>query len=239
TTGSWHVVQPFSVGTATWTWDTATSPYKQPGNYRIVVWANQTGHQQSTYEAYAQTYPTLTIANSCTTPTTTLLPSNPPLATGASQTFTASSTACNAPRFQFWLQYPATTGSWTIVQPFSVGTAIWTWNTATAPYNKPGSYRIVLWPNQTGHSQSTFEAYAQTYPTLTGCTAASVTWSVPSPQVSGTPITATGHSATCASPKYEFWVQAPGTSTWTDAQDYTNGSATFLWTTTGKPKGVY
>src|SRR4029077_16000533 len=55
----------------------------------------------------------------CTTATTTLTPFNPPVATGASQTFTAGSTTCSSPLFQFGLQYPAGTGTFHVVQPFS------------------------------------------------------------------------------------------------------------------------
>lgn len=73
-----------------------------------------------------------------------------------------------------------------------------------------------------------------------GCKAVSVSASPASPAPIGTPVAITGNATGCpnAGPSYEFWVLAPGSSTWQPAQPYSI-NATFNWTTTGKAVGTY
>ncbi len=59
-----------------------------------------------------------------------------------------------------------------------------------------------------------------------------------SPQRSGATVQLTATSTGCPNPLYEFWSQAPGTSTWQLAQTYSS-SATLSWNTTGQPSGAY
>jgi spore germination protein YaaH len=47
--GTWHVMQTFNAGGATWQWNSAGWP---KGNYVIHVWANNQGADTSTWEAY-------------------------------------------------------------------------------------------------------------------------------------------------------------------------------------------
>ncbi len=56
----------------------------------------------------------------------------------------------------------------------------------------------------------------------------------------GTSVTLTANAIGCPNPNpvYQFWVLAPGASSWTVVQAYST-SNTFSWNTTGKPKGNY
>jgi hypothetical protein len=53
-------------------------------------------------------------------------------------------------------------------------------------------------------------------------------------------VTITGTAAGCPFPLYQFWMLAPGSSTWVDVQPYVSPSgAIFHWSTTSKARGVY
>jgi hypothetical protein len=65
-----------------------------------------------------------------------------------------------------------------------------------------------------------------------------VTASPASTAASGAKVTITGAATACSSPLYEFWILPPGAPTWQLAQAYSQ-SASYLWDTTGKTKGVY
>src|SRR5260370_4618242 len=102
-----------------WTWN---SGGRAPGVYKVEVWANQTGDPTTTWEANASSKVTLT---GCTS--ATLSPSTGSVAAGTAGTFTASSSGCPNPIYEFSLQ--DTAGNWKIVQAFSTATT-WHWNTA-------------------------------------------------------------------------------------------------------------
>ncbi len=86
----------------------------------------------------------------------------------------------------------------------------------------------------------TFDAFVALNYTLTStpCTSVTASAAPASPSVHGTAITFTGVASGCPNPLYEFWILAPGSSTWTVAQAY-SANATFNWTTTGLPAGTY
>jgi len=48
----------------------------------------------------------------------------------------------------------------------------------------------------------------------------------------------TAVAAGCTSPLYQFWILAPGSSSWTIAQAYSS-SATLNWNTTSLAAGIY
>jgi hypothetical protein len=56
----------------------------------------------------------------------------------------------------------------------------------------------------------------------------------------GTSVTFTATAGGCPNPNpvYQFWVLAPGASSWTMVQAYST-SNTFIWSTTGKAPGTY
>jgi N-acetylmuramoyl-L-alanine amidase len=70
------------------------------------------------------------------------------------------------------------------------------------------------------------------------CSTARVSANPASPQPSGTTIQLSATSSGCANPTYEFWVDPPGTTTWTRVQSYST-SSTASWNSTGNPGGAY
>ncbi len=140
-----------------------------------------------------------------------------PQPTGTSIRFTATSTGCNTPEYAFWVAPGG--GKWTLARDY--GSAAWTWITTGLT---PGTYQLGVWARQRGASRPK-EAYGFTTFTLdvSGCQDASLTPSVPSPQVAGTPVTFLAASTGCTSPEYQFWLVPPG-GNWTIVQPYSTGS---------------
>jgi hypothetical protein len=213
--------------TATWSWDTTGLA---TGTYNIHVWANQQGAATNTWEANGASTVTLTTAGACAT--ASLSPTNPSAAAGTTVALTASSTGCPNPLYEFWVGYPD--GTWHLKQAFSAS-ATFNWDTSGLA---PGTYFVHVWANQSGHSQSTFEAFGSTTVTLTGCTSAALSSDVSSPKPVGTKVTFTATSIGCPTPVYEFWLQYPD-GTWHKMQGFTPGVTTWQWNTTGLAPGVY
>jgi hypothetical protein len=69
------------------------------------------------------------------------------------------------------------------------------------------------------------------------CTGVTASASPSSPQLSGTSVTIAASATGCANPRYQFWLLPPS-GNWQLAQAY-SASATFSWSTVGKPKGTY
>jgi hypothetical protein len=70
------------------------------------------------------------------------------------------------------------------------------------------------------------------------CSAVNVNAAPASPQGSGTTVAFTASASGCPHPLYQFWILAPGSTTWQIKQAYSS-SATFSWNTTGLPAGDY
>src|SRR6266480_1525272 len=175
----------------------------------------------------------------CTSVTDTPAPTSPRLS-GTSVTFTATSSGCPNPLYQFWLRAPG--GNWQILQAYSAGNTF-TWNTAGLA---PGNYLYTAWARDatsTGVNCSSAGCYdafmsAPSYSlTRQPCTSVTDTPSPASPQASGTSITFTASSGGCPHPLYQFWLRAPGGS-WQVVQAYSAGS-TFVWNTNGQAPGDY
>jgi hypothetical protein len=151
---------------------------------------------------------------------------------GASIVFTASSTGCSSPTYEYWLQYP--NGSWVMKRTFDSSPS-WTWDTTALA---PGNYTLHVWANQAGNPTTTWETYASLNYTLSGaCTAAGVAANQGSPQPAGTTVQLTATSSGCPSPQYEFWLQYPS-GTWVMKRVYGSGAA-WSWDTAGYPAGLY
>jgi spore germination protein YaaH len=155
--------------------------------------------------------------------------SSPPSLTqpaGTSIAFTASSTGCLNPLYEFWVQYP--NGTWYNLQAW--GGNSFSWNTNGLA---PGVYTVHAWANR--HPTTTWESYATATLTLTGCSTATVSPLNPSPPA-GTVVALTAGSSGCPTPQYEFWIQFPN-GTWNLKRGW--GAATFNWDTNGYSPGVY
>src|SRR5216683_1746122 len=239
---TWQVVQAYS-SSATFTWNTSG---KLAGSYLISVWVRDSASPGSTsttlgsFDAFAGgTAYTLTPA-SCTSVTNSATPASPSAA-GTAITFTAVAAGCPNPRYQFWILAPGSS-TWTVLQAFST-TATYNWNT-TGKAN--GTYRISVWARDassagtTSNSLGSFDAFAPglAYALNLPCTSGKVTSSPPATAAAGTSITFNGTASGCPNPLYEYWVLAPGATTWQVAQAYSS-SATFAWNTSGKAAGTY
>ena len=238
---SWQIAKAYSP-TTTLSWSTAGLA---PGDYLYTVWARDAsspGVQCGSLgcnDAFfvAQTY-TLTVQR-CTSVTDAPAPASPQLV-GTNITFTAGSTGCPNPRYQFWLRPPG--GSWQVVQPYSTGnTFIWrTAGSAAGDYLYTAWARDVTSPGVQCGSLGCNDAFfvAQTFTlTLQHCASVADTPSPGSPQLSATSITFTATSTGCPNPLYQFWIRPPGGS-WQIARAYSS-STTFSWDTTGLAPSDY
>jgi spore germination protein YaaH len=213
-----------SWGAGAWTWNSKGAPV---GNYLIDVWANQTGDPNKTWQSYGGLTFTLALLPHCATATPS--PLSATQAVGTSVSFTAASSGCGTPTYEYWVQDPR--GSWTMRRPFSMDPT-WTWSSSGLV---PGIYTISVWANQYGDSTAAWETYGFSRITLTGCASAALNPS----QLAITPgpvVTFTATSAGCDPPLYKFWVMYPN-GTWYPKQDW--GGATFNWATAGLPNGTY
>jgi spore germination protein YaaH len=233
--GSVSVVQDYGP-TNTYAWNTTGLAL---GVYGLRVDARNLGATTTTYEAVAVDHYTLADP-SCATPTVTIDPASPQ-GMGTTLSFTASTTICPHPLYEFWLMVPGTT-TWLLGQAYSTS-PVWHWNTRGAP---PGDYQLGAWVRDafsgstTGNDLGKYDAYVPFTSTLTAtpCPAPTVTASPASPTTSGTPVAITA-SAACshANPQYEFWARWQGSSSWQLLQPY-SPSATYNWNSKGAAPGI-
>jgi spore germination protein YaaH len=238
---SWAVTQPYSTSN-TWSWATAG---KAPGAYQVAVWARDAsspgtyGNSSGRWDAGSFSAYTVT---TCTGVGLTSAPLSS-AGVGASVTFTAAARGCPnpSPVYQFWLLAPGASG-WTSVQGYSTANT-WSWSTTG---KAPGVYRVAVWvrdassggafSNSSGSwDVATFGSY-----TVTTCTGVSLSSAPASTATVGSSVVFTARAAGCPnpSPVYEFWLLAPGASSWTLVQAYSTSNA-WTWSTAGKTTGTY
>ncbi len=224
---TWTIVQAYSAS-ATFNWNTTG---RGPGIYHYSVWVRDATSSNAYDSYFPGTAYTLT-TTPCTSVTASAAPASPQAA-GTTVTITATASGCPNARYEFWTMAPG--GSWTIVQAYSA-TNSFTWNT-TPP---AGAYKYSVWARDASSAASYDTYFPGTVYTLTTTPCTSVTASAmpASPQASGTAITITASASGCPNARYEFWIQNPGSSTWTIVQAY-SATNTFNWTTTGLPLGTY
>jgi hypothetical protein len=240
--GAWTIAQPWS-NSATLNWNTIG---RAPGVYHLSVWVRDSSSSGSTitslgnFDSFASAAYSL-VFMPCTSATASAAPPTSS-ATGTPVAITAIAVGCPNARYQFWLLSPGSS-TWTVAQPYSASATFnWTTTGLTA-----GNYRYSVWAHDVSSTGTTcnslgcFDAFVGgTVYTLTSTPCASATDSAvpPSTSASGTAVTFTGNAVGCPNPLYQFWMLAPGSSSWTVAQAYSNNAA-FNWTTTGKAAGVY
>ncbi len=239
---TWTIAQAYST-MAAFNW---TTTGKAAGTYNFSIWARDAGSagvyssSLGTYDAYVGKAYTLTIAGACTSVTVGAAPASPQ-PSGTPVTLTGSASGCTSPNYQYWILNPGSS-TWTIAQPYSP-TAAFSWTTTG---KVAGAYQFSVWvrdsgsPGTNSNSLGTYDAFVGATYTLTStpCTSVTLTPAPASPQVHGTAITFTGAASGCVNPQYQFWMLAPGSSTWTIAQAY-SPTATFNWSTAGLPAGTY
>ena len=157
--------------------------------------------------------------------TASLAPSSGAFPAGGVIPFTAASSGCTSPQYEFWVQYPD--GSWNLKQGF--GGATFSWNTTGLA---PGSYVVHAWASAHGAGH---DAIGEALITLTGCTSSSVSPPAVS-QDSGSTVSLVASSSGCPNPVYEYWVQYPD-GTWNLKRGFAGPA--FSWDTTGLVPGTY
>jgi spore germination protein YaaH len=167
-----------------------------------------------------------------------------PAKVGTAITLTGSASGCPNPDplYEFWILRPGLR-TWQLAQAYS-SSATYDWNTSGL---RAGTYRFSVWVRDASgkglyvNSLGTYDAFnAGLFYTLTStpCAAVSVSASPSAAAMVGIPISIVGRATTCPNPLYEFWILAPGSSTWRLAQTYSS-SSTFNWSTAAKPAGTY
>jgi hypothetical protein len=136
------------IATTTWSWNTTGYPL---GTYQVGVWAKATASSASYDAFFIGTYQL--DVGPCTSAGISASPASPQ-APGTAITFTATSTDCAAPQYEFWLLPPPGT-SWLVAQPYGVGTTF-SWSTTGLA---TGPYRVGVWARQNG-SPSSYDSYA-------------------------------------------------------------------------------
>ena len=150
--GLWVLRRTFSA-VPTYSLNTA---FFQPGHYVVRVWANQVPAARH-YDAYDDSPLTLT---GCTSVGVTGNSSSS--ARGAAVTFTAVSSGCTNPQFQFYVR--DTSGKWHLMQAFSSANTWTTWNnTGWAT----GTYYIGVWANAGGSYLKVRQTFSYVAHTLT------------------------------------------------------------------------
>jgi hypothetical protein len=220
--GTWSIQRPFSAS-ATWDWVTSGLA---PGTYHVNVWANQTGASTALSETIGSS--TVTLGGNCAS--ASLSPSSVSAPLGSTVAFSASSSGCSNPQYQYWVQF--LDGSWRIQRPFSPDP---TWNWVTSGL-APGTYHVNVWANQAGDSTALAEAIGSSTVTLSGCTSASL-----SPATASVPLGSTVHfsagSSGCSNPQYQYWVQSLD-GTWSIQRPFSS-DPTWNWATSGLAPGTY
>ena len=136
-------------------------------------------------------------------------------------------------------------GSWQLVQGYSAG-ATYNWNSTGA---RAGTEQFGVWvrdassvgTNGSGANRYDIYGSAPYQVTTPACASVTATASPPSPSAHGAGVTVTITAAaagcTSASPVYEFWMKAQGSTTWQLLRGYST-SATYSWNTSGAPAGT-
>jgi spore germination protein YaaH len=163
-------------------------------------------------------------------------------AVGTRVTVTAGASGCPdpSPLYQFWILTPNAT-SWQMVQAYSTN-ASFIWDTTGAAAS---TYSVAVWVRDS-RSQGVFsnsfgrwDASTSVQYTLysSPCSAVGLTIS-PTPPASGVGISVIATASGCPNPLYQFWLLAPGATSYQMVQAYSS-NPTWQWNTSGAPTGVY
>jgi hypothetical protein len=241
---SYQLAQAYSTNNV-FNWSTTG---QAQGTWYISVWVKDaqstgaSGNPSGRWDAYTSLTHVLT-GPSCSSVTASASPGSPSSAgTPVKVTATASGCTNAGPLYQFWLLAPGGS-SYQLAQAYSANN-IWNWNTTGLV---PGTYNISVWAKDaqstglSGNPSGRWDAYFNFQFVITGpsCSAVGASPSPSSPRAAGTPVVVTATaSCTNPSPLFQFWVLAPGASSWTLKQAYSTNNV-FAWTTTGLAPGTY
>jgi N-acetylmuramoyl-L-alanine amidase/Fibronectin type III domain len=234
---SYEIAQDYSTS-PTFSWITAGLA---PGGYRFSVWARDAispGYAGNSSGAW-DTYDNNTVYSVTSLPCSVVSISNSPSSpsgVGTAVTISAQASGCPNPSYRFSVRAPGAT-SYQLVQDYSTS-ATYGWNTNGLI---PGVYRFSIWARDPtswgtyGNSSGRWDAYNNdTLYSLNSCSAVSASVSPVSPAGVGTAVNVTANASGCPDPNplYQFFVLAPGSSSYQLAQAYST-SPSFSWNTTG------
>jgi hypothetical protein len=159
---------------------------------------------------------------------------SPTAGIGTNVAFYASA-VCGLPLYKFLLQSPGSSTP-VIVQDWGVSST-WTWETAGLA---TGTYTVTVQIKDQNSTTTTFDTTATTTEQLAyaPCGAATLSADHFSPSQRGGTIVLSSSTSGCGSPRYQFWILPPGSSTWLVAQLY-SPSDTYMWNTTAWAPGTY
>jgi len=223
--GVWSTVQSFTAATS-FVWD--TTGYTA-GTYLIRVWAKDVNSLTATYDAFDTRTFTLTVPRCLATNLASDVAS--PEAVGTTINFTATSSGCPLPQYQWWVL--DLSGHWSIAtgHDFAHSSNTFAWNTAGLA---EGTYQVGVWAKEVG-SDASYDAYSIVTYTLTAthCSAVNLATSAASPQGTGSAITLTPVAVGCPGAQFRFWVR-DAAGTWHIVQDYGIGG-TYTWSGSSTP----
>jgi hypothetical protein len=132
--------------------------------------------------------------------------------------------------------------AWQKVQAYS-SSPTFSWATVARP---AGLYNFSIWARDAssagsaGDSLGTWDAYTTLQYNLqsTACSSVAAASSPNGTAAAGTPVSISGSATGCTSPRYQFWMLAPGSQTWQKVLAYST-AANFSWSTGGLPPGAY
>jgi photosystem II stability/assembly factor-like uncharacterized protein len=224
--GTWTLAQGWS-SSSVFSWNSSNAV---AGSYRFSVWARDLS-STSSYDSFFAFQYTLTVT-ACSGISVTGAPSSTSVQRGQPVQFTATSTGCPNPRYEFWLLPPG--GSWSLAQAYSPN-ASYNWST----FVPVGTYRFSVWVRDAS-STNPYDAFSAFPYTIAGtaCTSVSASTNPPNTATLGTPVTITGSATGCPYASYEFWLRPPGGS-WKLVQPYSSTLSTYNWSTGWLAPGTY
>jgi len=230
---SWQMVQAYSTS-GTFSWNTGGAA---AGIYQVGVWVRDSRSQGVLSNSFGRRDASISSQYTLySTPCSAAAVSASPTAGGAS--VTAHASGCPNPLYEFWTLPPGAT-SWKMAQAYAANPT-WEWNTTGAA---AGTYILQVWARDLSSAGTNaaaggrWDAYASTRYTVP-CSAVTLTVSPPTGAQVGAIVTVTARASRCVSPLYEFWILAPGASSWQLSQAYST-TPTLRWNTSGANPGLY
>jgi len=226
--GAWSVAQAYSTS-QNYAWNTTGLPL---GNYSWQVWVREAGSP-----AYMETYQTkafvLTLAERCTSTSTTASPAGSAVA-GLPVTLTTTAN-CGAATPTYAVLHRLPSGVWQVDQGYSTSD-VYVWDTTGASV---GVHGFQVWTRAQG-STASYESYSSIEYSITNsspCTSVSLSATPPNASVRGTLVNWTAAASGCGTPVYQFVIRSPA-GVWSVAQGY-SATPTFAWDTNSAPSGQY
>ena len=226
TGGSWQLLRDYSTDSV-FNWSTAGLA---GGTYTLQVNVRNQGSAAFAEAFTNYTYSVTAAAASGASMTFSLAS---PQTIGTTVTLTgAGAGGTGSYEYRYWIK--ATGGSWQMLRDYS-SVSVFNWSTAGLA---GGTYTVQV--NVRNQGSTTFaEAFTNyTYSLIAPASGASMTFSLPSPQVVGTNVALIGSGAGgTGSYEYRYWIKA-GAGSWQMLRDYSTASV-FNWSTAGLAAGTY